>query len=290
MNPIIFIIISLSPFIIYLLFKKKYFLLFSIIIFGISFFLLSNKIKHNIPLPILYKDIKLSLLSITDNSIKKLLDNNKLSTPIHKQNKILLLSIDDRPHLDYIKIHNDNLAKYAKKYNYDYIFLTKTMYDVYWSKLYLVLKYLQSNKYDYVMFFDSDTIIINDHIQINDIINSYNSDILISDDNFQKIGNAGLFIIKNSDIGKQFLIDCINSLDTRCLDDKKNKLHGMWGMTCYEQGQMNLQIKNKYHKYTTLLDKNLLLNTDACKTSNFALHLYDSSSIKRKKCFNNLLK
>jgi hypothetical protein len=266
--------------------KSNYIPIF--ILFFFIHFLLLQKYYNSISSDILLSDIRLTLSSYFDNSIQKLLNNNKLSTPINKQNKILLLSIDDRPHLEYIKIHNDNLTKYAKKYNYEYIFLTKTMYDVYWSKLYLVLKYLQSNKYDYVMFFDSDSIIMNDNIQINDIVNSYNSDIFISDDNFTRYSNAGLFIIKNSDIGKQFLIDCIDSLDIRCINNPK-KLNGMWSSSCFEQGQMNIQIKKKYHKYTTLLDKKILFNTYFCNPSNFAVHLYQASTDKRNNCFKKLL-
>jgi hypothetical protein len=80
-------------------------------------------------------------------------------------------------------------------------------------------------------------------------------------------------------------------MDIRCINSKKN-INGIWAATCYEQGQMNLQIINKYYKYTTLLDRNYFLNSMYCMVNNnkkFILHLYNNSKEKRSDCFKKLL-
>jgi hypothetical protein len=289
MNLYIYYII-LSIITILLLYFKKYIFLF--IIFIMIFLpLFYHKYSNNVPNDIFLKDIKYISNSFIDNSINSLLNNNIILHPSNKHNNLLLLSIDDRPELDYVKIHNQNISNFATINGFHYKFITKTSYDVYWSKLYIILDLLENNNYDYIFFLDSDSIILDNNFNINNILNSYNSDIFISHDNFTKYSNAGIFIIKNSSIGKQFLKDCINSMDIRCINSKKN-INGIWAATCYEQGQMNLQIINKYYKYTTLLDRNYFLNSMYCMVNNnkkFILHLYNNSKEKRSDCFKKLL-
>jgi hypothetical protein len=218
-----------------------------------------------------------------------LISNNKIKNPskIKNKNRILIITFDNRKDQDYIKIHNDNLDKYCKKWGFDYKFYEKCDKNVYWCKIFMVLDALNNNnKYDYVMWMDSDTYIFNMDINLADILNQYASDIFIGLDNqpiYDTI-NAGVFVIKNSQIGKQYLKDCISSLDPSCIKEN-GTLNGKWAGICYEQGIMNIMIDNKYKKYTTVLSNSILLNLNKCDNSVFIMHLYASSNNDRKKCF-----
>lgn len=201
---------------------------------------------------------------------------------------ILFITFDNRPYLKYVKIHNRNIRKYAKKWNYKYIYLDKCDHNTYWCKLYLVLKYLNSEKYDYVVWLDSDTVINNYDICFGDILDNYDKDIFVGHDNhpiFYLI-NAGVFAIKNTTIGKQFIIDCIDKHNSICLT-KSGGLRGLWAGTCYEQGVMNLLITQKYNKNTMILPQNIIYNYGTCNNDVFIMHLYGASESEREKCFLN---
>lgn len=215
-----------------------------------------------------------------------LLDNNKLLVPKRGKSRVLIVTFDDRPNVGYIAKHNENLQRYADKWNYTYKFYSRCEYNVYWCKLHLVLDELESDQYDYVMWLDSDTFIKNFDIDLNDILNSYSSDIFVGSDNhaFMSIVNAGVFIIRNSDVGKQFLEDCIDTIDKRCIDND-NKLNGIWAASCYEQGLMNLLIDSKYSAFTTILPNNILYNSYKCQNNTFIMHLYGATSEERLQCF-----
>lgn len=223
-----------------------------------------------------------------DDMVTLLTNNNQLTKPNNDMNKILFVTFDNRND-EYIKIHNMNLEKYADNWNYEYKFIKKCNYNTYWCKIHIVLDELRTNKYDYVMWLDSDSIIKKLDIDIGKIFNLYNSDIYIGDDNNGGtfITNAGVFAIKNTTIGKQYLIDCIKNFDKTCLNSD-NTLKGKWAGMCYEQGVMNYLISTKYRKYTTILPQNIISNGRICKENVFIQHLYASSSENRLKCFKKI--
>jgi len=216
----------------------------------------------------------------------KLINNNLLEEPNTKKNKILFLSFDNRTNISYITKHNENVDKYVKKYNYEYKFITKCFYNVYWCKILLVLEELRTNKYDYVVWLDTDTAIQNMDIDINDIINKYDSDIFVGNDNTTTTDtiNSGIFIIKNSDNGINFLQDCINNVKNKCFKEN-NGLNGKWAGYCYEQGQMNLLIAMKYSKNTTVLLNNIFFNYHICSNDTFIMHFYNTKNKNRDSCF-----
>ena len=218
--------------------------------------------------------------------LTKLINNNLRRKPEIKKNKILIISYDNRKKEKYIKLHNQNIKKYVEKYDYKYIFYNKCNENNYWCKIYMVLDALQTDKYDYVMWMDSDTIIKDFNIDIGDVINMYSSDIYVGSDNNPKydIINSGVFIIKNSDIGKNFLKDCVNFIPEVCIN-KDGSLKGDWAASCYEQGTMNILIADNYSKYTTILKNSLIFNYNVCLNEVFIMHLYASSPEYRKRCF-----
>lgn len=233
----------------------------------------------------------------------KLTNNNSLTKFENKHNKILILTFDDRPHVNYIKNHNDNFNKYAKNkgytYKFEHIYNENLNTNPYWYKIYLVKYYLDMNLYDYVMWVDSDTMIINETFDLNSYLNQHSSDLYFCDDNqtIEKI-NAGIFVIKNSHIGKQYLNDCINNFCSDCILKGEKKLKGNWAATCYEQGIMNLVLINSYMQYSTVFSINIVLCTnnliviDRMYKSNsiFILHYYDTNSFQRNMLFDMIKK
>ena len=223
-----------------------------------------------------------------ENMLSELINNNRLTKPIDKKNKILFITYDNRYQEEYVTIHNYNINKYVEKYGYEYKFYNRCNQNVYWCKIFMVLEALQKNIYDYVIWLDSDTIIKNFDIDIGEVLNMFSSDIFIGSDNNSRynIINSGVFVIKNSEIGIKFLNDCVNSFNNKCLKED-GTLGGRWAATCYEQGVMNLMISNKYLKHTTVLTNSIIFNYNVCSDDVFIMHLYASNSNYRVKCFHS---
>ncbi len=230
--------------------------------------------------------------------VDKLLENNKLSRPIEKKNKILIITFDDRPQVTYIKLHNKSFQNYCElnniEYKYESVYNKNLNNNPYWYKIYLTKFYLDTNDYDYVMWVDSDTMIMNNSVDLNKLLNSYSSDLFLCDDNqiIQKI-NAGIFIIKNSKIGRQYLTDCINNFCNKCIRPGENKLKGTWASTCYEQGIMNIVLIKNYMKYTTILPLNIVLCSNRAEyfkllKNIFIIHYYDTKTDERNILFDRI--
>lgn len=228
----------------------------------------------------IYQKIKLS----------DLLNNNKTTEhkteDKQKKYKIAFLTYEDRNE-EYIKIHNSNMKLYCEKWNYEYIFISKNEKNMspYWYKIFLV-KQLMEKDYDYVFWLDSDTAIMNFNIDLGeDILKKYDSDIYVGSDNIKyDVVNAGLFIIKNSEIGKQFIEDWMEEYKPYC-EKGNGSLRGKWAMSCYEQGHLNKLIYEKYSKYTSFLDRSVFQNNGSCFEDVFVMHYYGGDKIKRAECF-----
>ena len=222
----------------------------------------------------------------SQNNISQLINNNKLQIPLNKKNKILFITYDNRYKEEYVLIHNYNLKKYVEQYDYEYKYYNRCNENVYWCKIYMVLDAIKKNRYDYVVWLDSDTVIKNFNIDIGLILNMFSSDIFIGSDNNNvfDISNAGVFIISNSNIGINFLNDCINYVSDKCINND-GTLKGIWAGSCYEQGVMNILIVDKYFKYTTLLSNDIIYNYNICSDNVFIMHMYGSSPENRVKCF-----
>ena len=248
----------------------------------------NNEIKTNTKanLKILFDDLEYYKKFNKSIKINSLINNNKLFECYEKKNKILFVTFDNRENQEYVKIHNSNITKYVEKFGYEYKFYTLCDKNVYWCKIHLVLEALESNQYDYVVWLDSDTVIKNFNIDIGDILNMFSSDIFVGSDNHLKYGiiNAGVFAIANTETGTKFLSECINSLNTDCINADKT-LKGKWAGTCYEQGVMNLLIHDKYYPYTTILTNHVIFNYNKCSDDVFIMHLYGSTPESRIKCF-----
>lgn len=221
----------------------------------------------------------------------------------NKEKNILVVTFDNRKS-DMLDIHNNNVSQYCHIHNYTYIYLDEYKTDlnlpIYWKKIQVVQGFLNSSEYDYVMWMDSDTIILDNNIRIESMINDKDSIYIGTDDNRsledQYIGaNAGVFIIKNDEYGKGFLNECINNYinNTKCKDKNGNySLGSKWGGECYEQGVMNYIINALYITHTKILDNFLICNTGTAISGCFILHLYGCGTNykTRTNAFKKLLK
>jgi hypothetical protein len=234
------------------------------------------------------KDEELTKLYSIANSRPMINANKKKHFVGGNKSKIAIVTYDDRTNVDYIKMHDENVSAYCKKWGYTYIRTTENPKQMtpYWHKMFVVNDVLKTNKYDYVFWMDSDTVINNFNMDLgDDVLNKYDSDIFVGNDNATyDVSNAGLFIIRNTPIGNEFMDECIKLKSDKC-DINGNKLRGKWAMFCYEQGIMNKLIFEKYSKYTTFLDNSILMNAYGCNPDTFIMHSYGGPSIKRAKCF-----
>ena len=223
----------------------------------------------------------------------KRLEQNMLPIPKSHKHRILIVSYDNRPNLDFVKIHVDNVSTYCSRWNIDYKFLTECRHNTYFCKIYMVLEALQTNLYDYVVWMDTDIIIIKPEIDLNMIINTYDSDIYIGTELLHTSLCSGFFIIKNSSIGCKLLEDCIllfNKQRQICMNPF-GQLNGRWGGICYEQGTLNYLIfkHSKYYDKTTILKRDVIDNVSQCRTGSFMLHYCRASPEKRAQCFTRIL-
>lgn len=199
--------------------------------------------------------------------------------------KGLLLQYDDRNPLWATKLIERN--KIASKYlEWDHVYLTESEFDdtiaPYWRKVFLVDKYLKLNIYSYIVWIDSDAVLINE----NELVNFIKNEML--DFSFAFSSNpgifriesflfrlwaapfcAGVFIVKNTSSSLKILDEWKSHYDsslwTKTLhSDKLNPLNpfnikntykwkgvGTYGGLSYEQGCFEVYIfrSDVYRKY-----------------------------------------
>lgn len=220
--------------------------------------------------------------------------NNNIEQINYENTKVLIFSYDNRIDLPYLDLHNKRFKKYSEKWkNIYYKFFNKCDKNVYWCKMHIMLNELKSNKYDYVMWTDSDVIVVDLNKSIQEILNMYNSDIFISHDNDFYISSilcAGIFVVKNSETGINFLTECIDKFNNSECMNTNGKISGFYSLKCYEQGIMNELIYEKYYKNTTVLSKNIFCNTTNCNNKAIFLHYYiGKEKNKIHDCFSHIV-
>jgi len=182
-----------------------------------------------------------------------------------KKRKIAIITAEDRDY-QFVKYHDINFNKYAQIHGYSYFRLDncpKEVSSTYWCKIHHVKEFLDSGEYDYVMWADSDTIIPDSSKSLDQFIsNAGEPDIVIGTDPGMNALNAGVFLIKNSDIGKSFINDCLSKVKSKDKCIINGKEQGLWAGICYEQGVMNLLARENYKDHI-LVDNHIdfVLNT-----------------------------
>ena len=139
-------------------------------------------------------------------------DIQKCST----NNSLIVISSDNRKD-SYIDLHNKNVKNYCDLYQIDYVFYDTNYKNVpvYWSKLFYCKQHLDSNNHKYIMWMDTDSMFVNNDISIMNVICTLDPedkfDIYIATDYLTNTYCSGLFIIKNSKIGRNFINQSIKN-------------------------------------------------------------------------------
>jgi hypothetical protein len=100
-----------------------------------------------------------------------------------------------------------------------------------------------------------------------------------------------VLLIKNSEIGNSFINECISTIQKshNCIVDGKEQ--GPWAGMCYEQGVMNLLLREKYNNnYYIDNDSEFIINIPNITTNNMpglslVTHLPGFSNEKRENIF-----
>jgi hypothetical protein len=242
-----------------------------------------------------------------ENRWEPFIDQNQLETPDQTPVKICFITLETRGEKeDYVKLHNQSFREYVEYQNrkhvnhYAYEFITecdsnvKHTHNVYWCKFFSLHRLLEQGEYDYVVWVDSDTVIANYNVDFAQVLKSYQSDFFASVDDrlMDKMYSnlcSGVVAIRYSENGRKILqtmLDIYNQkqFQSKCIS-KTGDLNGAWSQTCYEQGVMNWVLYKYFRKSLTVLPNKYIRNGKKCE-GDFIIHLFGSSSEKRKNCFN----
>jgi len=147
-------------------------------------------------------------------------------------------------------------------------------------------------EYDYFLWLDTDVFFVDD-IPLESLIEkSPNSSIFIGYDhhplNIINIFsyNAGVFMLKNDKISKNFVSDCIQDYieNYSCIINNKHTLNSSWAGECYEQGVMNKLLKTKYKENTFKIPHSFVTNSNYLSENTVISHIFGDKDI----CYNKI--
>lgn len=232
------------------------------------------------------------LCIIEDNKVNNLLLSSKdryfdkkIKKEVYKPKSIIITTLETRD-IPLLKHHNDTVNYYAKKHGYKYIFRNnyenEITLPIYWKKIQLLKDLMEDYKtVDYFIWLDSDSIITHPEIPIEYLLemDETKSIFIGKDYPCRKFDSycAGVFIIKNNSIGYQFISDCITTYlsSSKCIDNNKYVLNGIYAGECYEQGIMNELLNTSYNKHLYEIETFFVMNTIYPAYGTVILHLYD---------------
>ncbi len=168
------------------------------------------------------------------------------SSSIQSHAKVAVVSYDNRENSDISKLRDIN-ANYCKKRGYDFYFFNSRnphddQYPPYWLKVKLVYDVLLTQKYDIVMWIDSDACVHNHDICVEKIFALHPNACFVASPDPQfylSKFNAGVWIVKNNDKGKEFLETWLAKYDRskwKKQGDVWNCKSCAWAGMDYEQG------------------------------------------------------
>lgn len=261
----------------------------------------------------LYQDIKFEYQFRYTNRWKPYIEHLELS-PLVPDPKLSLCFVcmdtrQGKPDAEYIDVHNANFEQYVEHQNakphqrtYTYQFSKhcwaercKHIHNAYWCKFFLVRELLESNKYDFVVWVDSDTGILNYEVDLADTLRRYQGHCFVALDKPGRydILNAGVIGFRNSELGRKIirsLTEMYNSdgFQDRCVNGD-DQLRGVFGHSCYEQGVMNQMLYDVYRDAVTVLPSTYIHHGKMCD-GDFIIHVYGASNTMRTNCFRQFLK
>jgi len=224
-----------------------------------------------------------------------------------KNAKILFLTYENRKNLKFVELHNLSIQNYCNKNEgkYDYLFLpfhpSLEKENVYWRKIYLTSIFLNApqQSYDFIVWLDSDSVIMNSSFDLQSYLSLHplkhifmGVDGVIANQGKHVSLNSGFFILRNSNVSRDFLHECIRAHEYdkaygEILDSALHIVKGTWAGIIYEQGRMNLLLGTSFAKYLKVMDNSVVLNSNnMCNFVDvFVLHLYRQKDEYRCSCF-----
>ena len=213
------------------------------------------------------------------------INKNNLVLPIEDNYNILVLQIEDRTNNNLL----NNMLEYNKnicdKNKIKYVFMSKThKYNIppYWAKVYELYDLMLLNKdIKYFIWLDSDAIFHNFNYNnfIKFLDTSFtNYQMLISNDYYKEseLFNAGVFIVKNDDIGRHIMNHWCTLYDKDMWNFDNNKWEGKckWADYCYEQGAFINNIIPLYKNNILILPYYVLNNISIINTHSDTLFIH----------------
>lgn len=129
--------------------------------------------------------------------------------------KITVCSLYINPwYREIVKYGKLTLSNYCDKHGYEFLYETELtpqgvydgQRDIQWYKIKLILKVLETNNADIVVWNDADSVIVNDEIKMEHFVDKYmeGADILVAREP-TTILNTGTMFIRNTDKSRQIL-------------------------------------------------------------------------------------
>lgn len=175
-----------------------------------------------------------------------------------------------------IKYGRITLIDYCKRYGYDFIedesLAKEHDREIQWTKILLIQKYIQSEspKYDYLVWIDADTLIMNPEIRIEDFISRLmnNRDIMYSND-FHGWINNGIIFIKNTPISLEYFKEVWNHTGEICREQgAMDLLYRMNWNNCRNFVQVTLDLREYNSLWHTYEWDQFLLHFPGCGEPN----------------------
>ena len=176
--------------------------------------------------------------------------------------------------------------KHCNKYKIDHIFINnENNMSPYWKKVELVLRYINTNKYDYVLWLDTDAL-INTNYNVFILIKKFigDNDIIISNDMppWQSCEfNAGVWCVRNTKISKIILKEWLSYYDSKSWYKIKDEWYCgnnlrrsrcIWAGDKYEQGSFIKYILPKYRYNIKKVSYKILNNNNYTENKNCINH------------------
>lgn len=205
-------------------------------------------------------------VSLTEWRTKRALLQEQQPT---RKKKIALVCYDNRlenPRIEKLKKRNQS---YCIAHNYEFLFFAKHNGDdylpPYWLKVKIVKEVLESNKYDLVMWIDSDACFNDFSVSLDNLFQVFGLErhfFICGPDKCLASFNAGVWIVKNKPEAKQFMSEWLAQFPPHRWSRKKNgrwKCPGIWAGSDYEQGAGRaLLLSQKWNKAVIWMDEPII--------------------------------
>ena len=212
---------------------------------------LTNRIKMN--------KTKKRAITLANNVKRANNANRSTRVKINKTNKtnktkqFVVIQYDNRKLYKRVSALTKINEQYCLLHGYKYLFVTKH-YDLppYWIKVKLMQELLQTNKYKGILWLDTDAVIHNFYMTLDDICKP-NKSMYYCPDCPKWVGpfNAGVFLILNTHHGNRIVNDWLKLYDSTKWknNDGAWTTDGKWAGIDYEQGSFIHFLIKKYKHY-----------------------------------------